>query len=89
MNTEIKCRKPRPIKFYGIANLYERYTNRFYKWRSLLPKNGDRIKITWLPDNRGVKNAYIGMDGVVENVDTINGNFDLNCGTSILICSGG
>jgi hypothetical protein len=88
MNIEIKCRKPKPIKFYGIANIYERYTNRYYKWRTLLPKNGDRIKITWFPDNRGIKNAYIGMEGVVENMNTIEGNFSLNCGTSILICHG-
>ena len=57
MNIEIQCRKPKPIKYFGLANL--RYTNRFYKWMSLLPNNGDRIKITWFPDNKGVTNAYI------------------------------
>lgn len=88
METEIKVRKPNPPKFFGIANLYERYTNRFYKWRQTLPSNGDRIKITWFPDNRGVTNAYIGMEGIVESMNDIEGNFALNCGTSILVCGG-
>ena len=85
---EIKCRKPKPIKFYGLTNIYERYTNRFYKWRSLLPNNGDKIKITWLPDNRGVANSYIGMVGVIENMNNIDGEFTLKCETSMLICHG-
>jgi hypothetical protein len=59
----IKCRKPRLLKCLefcveNILNdlckgvLYKRI-NELYKWRSLLPKNGDTIKITWLPNNRG------------------------------------
>lgn len=28
--TEIKCRKSRPIKCFGIANLYEKYTHNHY-----------------------------------------------------------
>jgi hypothetical protein len=88
MSEEIKVRKPKTIKCFGIANLYERYTNRWYKWRSLLPSNGDKIKITWFPDNRGVTNAYIGMEGMVEDMNNTEGSFALNCGTSILICNG-
>jgi hypothetical protein len=88
MNTEIKCRKPKTIKWFGIANLYERYTNRYYKWRSLLPSNGDKIKITWFPDNRGVTNAYIGMEGIVESMNKTEGTFVLNCESSKLICHG-
>lgn len=86
---EIKVRKPNPPKCFGIANIYERYTNAFYKWRSLLPNNGDEIRITWLPKNNGIVNAYIGMEGIVENIDKINGTFSLNCETSILICGMG
>ena len=85
---QIKCRKPKPIKFFGIANLYERYTNRYYKWRSLLPNNGDKIKITWLPDNKGIKNAYIGFEGIVQNINKTEGTFELNSGSGVLVHTG-
>ena len=85
---EIKVRKPKPIKFFGIGKTYDRYTNRWYKWMQTLPNNGDRVKITWLPDNRGVTNAYIGWEGIVENVNKVEGNFALNSGSAILICHG-
>ena len=88
MNTEIKCRKPKPIKYFGIANLYERYTNRYYKWRSLLPSNGDTIRITWMPDNRGDTNAYIGFEGRVEKMNIEECVFLINSGDAILICFG-
>lgn len=86
---EIKVRKPHPPKCFGIAALYERYTNRFYKWRSLLPDNGDKIKLTWLPaaiNAPMAKNAYIGMSGIVCDMDKIEGTFTLNCETSRLVC---
>ena len=85
-SNEILCKKPKTIKYF--ADIYEKYTNRFSKWRSLLPKNGDKIQITWFPDNRGVTNAYIGMQGIVEDMNTKCGTFVLNCGTCILICHG-
>ncbi len=86
--TEIIVRKPKPIKYFGIGNAYDRYTNRWYKWRQLLPNNGDRIKITWLPDNRGITNAYIGLVGVVEDINKIEGVFILNSGNAKLLCKG-
>lgn len=88
MNIEIKVRKPRVIKCFGFADVYERCSKRQYKYRSDLPNDGDKIKITWFPDNRGVTNAYIGMQGIIESINKNEGSFALNCGTSILICSG-
>jgi len=91
METEIKVKKPKVIKFFGIATAYQRYTNRWWKWKLLMPKNGDKIKITWLPSCRnvpnGTPNPYIGMEGVVENM-TIDGDFYLNCETCGLVCTG-
>lgn len=85
---EIIVRKPKPIKFFGLGNSYDRYTNRWYKWMQLLPNEGDRIKITWFPDNRGVTNAYIGWEGVVENLNKTEGTFTLNSGNALLVCHG-
>jgi hypothetical protein len=88
MNSDIKVRKPKPRKNFGISFLYQRHKTRFNEWQQTLLNNGDRIRITWFPDNNGVTNAYIGMEGIVENMNNIEGNFALNCGTSILICHG-
>ena len=85
---EIKVRKPKPIKLFGIGKVYDIYTNRWYKWMQLLPQEGDKIKITWFPDNRGVTNAYIGWEGVVETMNKVEGTFALNSGNAILACSG-
>jgi hypothetical protein len=49
-------------------------------------KNGDQIKITWLPPCRngnGSRNPYIGMSGTVH--DLKDGRFDLFTGTSWLV----
>ena len=85
---EIKVRKPKPILFYGFAKVYERYTNRFYKWMQKLPNEGDRIRITWFPDNNGVTNAYIGFEGIVKQLNKIEGAFIIDSGNSILVCHG-
>lgn len=50
-------------------------------------KNGDKIKITYLPpckNGGGSPNPYIGMEGVVRNFE--NGTFELHTGTSVLCC---
>lgn len=47
-------------------------------------QNGDRILITWFPDNRSERNAYIGMEGIVTNLKN-DGCFELNCGNCWLI----
>lgn len=83
----IKVRKPKSIKFYGIGKVYDKYTNRWYKWMQTLPNNGDKIKITWLPNNNGIINAYIGFVGIIENMNKIEGTFTINSGNSILICN--
>ena len=89
MQTEIKVRKPRDIRFFGIGYLYERYYRRQAKWANSFPKNGDKIRITWLPSCRnapaGTPNPYIGMEGIVEKL-TITGDFHLNCGSCYLVC---
>jgi len=85
---EIKVRKPRVIKFFGIANIYARYSKRQDQYRHSLPLNGEKIKITWFPDNRCETNVYIGMEGIVESMNKNEGCFALNSGNSILICSG-
>ncbi len=82
---EIKVRKPKQ-GFWGILN--RNYRKRLELWRTTFPNDGDKIKITWFPDNRGEPNAYIGMQGVVENMNKIEGTFVLNCGNSKLICHG-
>lgn len=86
MNEEIKVRKPRVINFFG-----ELYTNRWRKWEKSMPKNGDKIKITWLPSCKnvpnGTPNPYVGMEGIVEELN-IDGDFFLNCGTCQLVVSG-
>lgn len=54
-----------------------------FKKRKL--KNGDRIKITWLPpciNGEGTKNPYIGMIGTVTDLE--NDYFNLDCTTSSL-----
>ena len=88
MASEIKIRKPKAIKFFGFAKQYNAYTNRLYKWMYSLPENGTKIKITWFPSNNGEKNAYIGWEGIVENLNRIEGTFSINSGTAILICKG-
>ena len=47
------------------------------------PDNGDFIEITWLPNNFGHRNAYIGMRGIVHNVS--KDGFELKTETSWLI----
>jgi hypothetical protein len=48
-------------------------------------KNGDHVLMTWFPDNRGEKNAYIGMSGVVQSFKEKDGSFILYTGNSYLI----
>lgn len=57
-------------------------------YRKTLPKNNDYIIITWLPDNRGETNAYIGMEGYVSEMKN-DGSFILLCKSCVLICSSG
>ena len=45
----IEVRKPRVITCFGIADIYERYSRRQEKYFASLPKNGDKIRVTWLP----------------------------------------
>lgn len=51
-------------------------------------KEGDKVKITWLPSARnvpyGTPNAYIGMEGVVEGLNE-DGEFFLNSGRGTLV----
>ena len=50
-------------------------------------KNGDKIKITWLPSCKNApysKNAYIGMQGVVEDLKE-DKSFTLRTETAVLI----
>lgn len=84
----IKVRKPRVISCFGIAGIYERYSNRQYKFTQTLPNNGDKIRITWFPKNRGVVNAYIGWEGVVEEMDKVDATFWINSGNAKLLCHG-
>lgn len=53
----------------------------------VLPKEGAKIKITWLPYNNGYPqpNVYIGSEGIVEDLDMETGSFVLNMGSSALI----
>ena len=55
-------------------------------------RNGDRIRITWLPSCRntpGTRNPYIGMEGTVEDLTRRGGlNFSLVGETSVLIVIG-
>lgn len=46
-------------------------------------KNGDIIKIIHLPDNRGERNAYIGMEGEVS--DLTGNRFNLFTGDAWLV----
>ncbi len=85
MNTEIKVRKPKQ-GFWGILN--RNYRKKLDLWKTQFPNNGEKIKVTWFPDNRGEKNAYIGWEGVVEKMNKDEGTFCLNSGNAILICHG-
>ena len=84
----IKAIKPRPIKFFGFLEKYNIYHKRQSRYFSCLPKNGEHIKITWLPKNGVMDNAYIGFEGIVQNMSNVTGEFELNSGTSILLCRG-
>ena len=91
MTTETKCRKPKTLKFFGIAGDYDRYSNRWYKWQALLPNDDDKIRIRWLSpcrNGKGTMNPYIGMEGVVNYIDKLEGSFSLICKTCSLIVSG-
>lgn len=80
-------KKPSIPKFLGICNCYSRYRNRCEKWYSLLPKNGDFIRLVNLPNpinNPKSKSCYIGYSGVVQDMDG-DGNFVLFDGKSVLI----
>lgn len=54
---------------------------------NILPKNGDKITITWLPScvnvPIGTPNPYIGMSGEVYDIK--DGKFDLFTGSSWLV----
>lgn len=80
----ISVRRPKSPNFFNRESYYYKWL----KWQQSLPNEGDRIKITWLPDNCGVKNAYIGWEGVVESLNKKQGAFALNSGDAILICHG-
>jgi len=77
---EIKIRKP---KRHFCVLFNKNYTEKFNLWVNSFPKNGDSIRITWFPNNRGKPNAYIGFEGIVEDV-CIDG-FVINSGNSIII----
>ena len=88
----VKVRKPIPIKFFGLGNAYNRYTNRWYKWNSLLPNNGDKIQITWFPpciNGRGQTNPYIGFEGIVQDMNKIEGSFCIFSGSAVLVVTSG
>lgn len=57
----------------------------------LIPEEGRRIRITWLPHcinvPSNVPNPYIGMDGYVRELKP-DGSFNLQCDTSWLIVFG-
>lgn len=82
---EIKVRKPKFSKIFG------RSTNKWYKWYYSLPKNGERIKLTWLPNPKNhptVNNCYIGAEGIVQDMNETpltDGSFTLKMDTAILI----
>ena len=84
----IKAIKPRPIKNFGFLEKYNIYHKRQSRYFSSLPKNGENIKITWLPKNGKSDNAYIGFDGIVQNMNNATGEFEVNSGSSILLCNG-
>jgi len=89
---DVKVRKPKFPKNCGIGSIYERFTNKWYKWRNLLPNNGDLIKITWLPNpknNPTCSNTYIGMQGFVSDMNKEDGTFALKCEGCILIVLAG
>ena len=51
-------------------------------------KNGDKIKITWFPPAKNApyeENAYIGMEGYVEDFNSNDGAFTLTNQNYILI----
>jgi hypothetical protein len=57
------------------------------KPKYVVPEDGRRIKITWLPsciNGEGTPNPYIGMEGVVSDLKT-DGSFHLFCGDSWLV----
>lgn len=87
---EIKVRNVTKINLIDMILFGRKYFfGKMQKRRMiLLPNNGDKIKITWVPDNSGVTNAYIGLEGVVETMNKVEGTFALNSGNAILVCSG-
>lgn len=81
----MKVREPRKIINYN----YNKWDYQWNKWRCSLPKEGDKIKITWLPNKHDVANAYIGFEGIVENVDIVEGELTLkNSSDAILVLFG-
>ncbi len=94
IKNEIIVRKPKMPKNW-FTELVLRYNNRWYKWFYSLPKNGDKIKITWLPNpinHPSTPSCYIGSEGVVQDMDEsalTSGSFSLIMETSILIMSRG
>ena len=91
MENEIKVRKPKyPKGFFKTG-----YTSKWYKWFYSLPKNGDKIKLTWLPNpinNPSVENCYIGSEGIVQDMDSTpltDGSFVLKMETAFLVSING
>lgn len=85
----VKVRKPRPLKYYGLAELFCRFKKRQDKFFANLPNVGENITITWLPNNNGERNAYIGFSGIVKSVCGVNGDIEVFSGSSTLIMLGG
>ncbi len=90
MSTEIIVRKPSNLRWYAkfIFGSMARWNTKWFEWQLKLPNEGDRIKITWFPNNNAAENAYIGWEGVVEEMNKHKGTFCLNSGNAILICHG-
>jgi len=90
ITNKIKVVKPKTPKNW-FSKLIESYTKKWYKWFYSLPKNGDKIRLTWLPNSKNhpsIENCYIGSEGIVMDMDEsplTDGSFTLKMESSYLI----
>lgn len=76
----IEVRKPSyTFKQRFLKWLYG-YSYKLETWQKSLPNDGDKIKLTWVPNpvnNPREKSCYIGTEGFVFDMDKNTGSFRL------------
>lgn len=86
---EIEVRKPMFSFIDKLKYRWYGYSKRVERWQKTMPDNGDKIKLTWLPNPINApfeKSVYIGSTGVVFDMDKAECSFclELQSGATLI-----